>query len=1096
MSQHMHPLPFETLLDWILQEYSSRRSLFGIPEALFFHPRGREPLASQIFGRHLTTPIGPAAGPHTQLAQNIVSAWLTGGRFIELKTVQIMDQLSIPRPCIDLADEGYNVEWSQELRLEESRFEYVKAWALIHVLRRLLDFEGTPFGTVFNMSVGYNLEGILNPRMQEFMAGLQDANESLEPLRETLRARFPRFADLRIPDRIVDSVTLSTMHGCPPDEIERIARHLIEDRGLHTMVKLNPTLLGKDLVNRTLHEDLGFTEIIIPDSVFAHDLAYGRAASLLQSLQASAKNCRLTFGVKLSNTLAVTNHRGLLAGDEMYMSGRALYPLTVQLFRKLREDLGPELHVSYSAGADAINAPGLLAAGALPVTVASDLLKPGGVGRFSQYLSFTEDAMRAQGVRSLADLAADSDRVLGRLVTEARRDRRYNRQARADVAPKVSSPLEMFDCIQAPCIEPCAVCQDIPDYVHWVREGAPDRALSAILHRNPLPACTGYVCTHLCQTRCTRSEYDEPVAIRRLKRFAAEIGSADLCAPRSTSHRVAIIGSGPAGLSAAFYLRMSGVHVTLFEAKNRAGGMLALAPAFRLPDHVVDADIDRIRGLGVEIRCDAHITQPPENLLLDGYDAVFVGCGFSDEVGLPIEGTQAEGVWKALDVLDRISRGEPPELGSDVLVIGGGNTAMDAARSSARITGHPSTVVYRRTRDDMPASAEEIGDLLLEGNRLQEQVLPQQILEANGRVVGLQCLRARPGSPDASGRPRPEPIPGSLFTLPATAVILAIGQTARADFLEGSRVVRRGLDGTIEIEPTGRTSVDRVYAGGDVTRGPAIIIAACADGRQAAQSICEQLHLTFHAPPRPSLVLEDVDEGELKTRRARRSAQIRPALLGPEKRHGMDLVEQTFTPEQATLEASRCLQCQLLCDKCVEVCPNRANLGVRVDPYEGELPWFSPEGDRWVERGTERVQIAQSRQILHIDELCNECGNCATFCVHEGRPYRDKPRLFLRREAFEAESDNAFLHDGTSISRRIRGATYVLLRPPTGDWIYRTPSLELTLASDFSVRRMRPVGTAADAVSLRPAVEMARLFDALHADASYLPHALPERGGR
>jgi putative selenate reductase len=1096
MSQHMHPLPFETLLDWILQEYSSHRSVFGIPEALFFRPQGREILVSEIFGRQLTTPIGPAAGPHTQLAQNILSAWLTGGRFIELKTVQIMDQLTIPRPCIDLADEGYNVEWSQELPLEASRAEYVKAWVLIHLLRRLLDFEDAPFGTIFNMSVGYNLEGILSPRMQEFMAGLKDATEALEPLRETLRDRYPRFADLRIPDQIVSSVTLSTMHGCPPDEIEQIARHLIEDRGLHTMVKLNPTLLGKDLVNRTLHEDLGFTEITIPDSVFAHDLAYDRATSLLQSLQGLAQDCRLTFGVKLSNTLAVSNHRGLLAGEEMYMSGRALYPLTVQLFRKLREDLGHELHVSYSAGADAINVPGLLAAGARPVTVASDLLKPGGVGRFSQYLSSTEDALRAQGARSLKDLAKDSDRMLDRLVTDARHDRRYKRQARPEIAPKVSSPLEMFDCIQAPCIEACAVCQDIPDYAHWIRKGEPDRALTAILHRNPLPACTGYVCTHLCQTRCTRSEYDEPVAIRRLKRFAADVGSVDLRPPRSTSHRVAIIGSGPAGLSAAFYLRMSGVHVTLFEAKDRPGGMLAIAPGFRLPDHVVDADIDRIRGLGVEIRTGEHVTQSPESLLLDGYDAVFVGCGFSEEVDLPIEGAHAKGVCRALEVLDRVSRGEPPELGEDVLVIGGGNTAMDAARTSARITGRPSTVVYRRTREEMPASAEEISDLLSEGNILEEQALPQQILVAEGRVIGLQCLRARPGAPDASGRRRPEPIPGSLFTLPATTVILAIGQAARADFLEGSRVVRRAADGAIEVEPAGRTSVDRVYAGGDITRGPAIIIAACADGRRAAQSICDQLRLTFHAPARPPLRLDDVEEGELKTRRAWRSAQIRPDVLEPENRHGMDPVETTFTAEQASLEASRCLQCQLLCDKCVEVCPNRANLAIRVDPYEGELPRFTPDGNRWVEQGTERVRIAQSRQILHIDELCNECGNCATFCVHDGHPYRDKPRLFLRRDAFEAESDNAFWHDGISISRRIHGATHVLLRSPSGGWIYRTPPLELTLASDFSVRRMRPLGTAADAVSLRPAVEMARLLDALAADAAYLPHALPKKGGR
>ncbi len=274
MSDEMKVQPFGVLLNWILRELEANDSIFGIHRSLFYKPQPDAAWSTEMFGHHLATPVGPAAGPHTQLAQNIIAAWLSGGRFIELKTVQIMDELEIPRPCIDMEDEGYNVEWSQELKLDQSVWEYVNAWVLIHVLRRVLGFEDLPFGTIFNMSVGYNLEGIRTAPMQRFMARIEDASSEVAQLQETLRAQFPRFAGIEIPSQLTNSVTLSTMHGCPPDEIEAICRYMLEERELHTFVKLNPTLLGKETVMGILHDQLGFHEIHIPDSVFEHDLKY------------------------------------------------------------------------------------------------------------------------------------------------------------------------------------------------------------------------------------------------------------------------------------------------------------------------------------------------------------------------------------------------------------------------------------------------------------------------------------------------------------------------------------------------------------------------------------------------------------------------------------------------------------------------------------------------------------------------------------------------------------------------------------------------------------------------------------------------------
>jgi len=792
MSDTMNVQSFEVLLNWILTELEENQSIFGIHRSLFYIPQEDSPyVIEDLFGHYLATPIGPGAGPHTQLAQNIVCAWLSGGRFIELKTVQIMDELEIPRPCIDMEDEGYNVEWSQELRLGQSASEYVKAWVLIHVLRRLLGFEGSvPCGTVFNMSVGYNLEGIQSPPMTRFMDRLEDASEEIAEIQAVLRKDFPQFAGLEIPARVTNNVTLSTMHGCPPDEIERIGRYLLEERGLHTTVKLNPTLLGQEVVMHILHDCLGFREIHIPAAVFEHDLQYGQAVELIGSLKRVAAGRGLTFGVKLSNTLALANHKGILPGDEMYMSGRALYPITINLFHKLSQEFGGDLNVSFSAGADALNLSSILAAGARPVTAVSDILKPGGYSRFLQYLENLERDMHDLGVTSLEELAQDRLANLAREAARVLEDPRYKKSYHPYGLPKVESGLELFDCITAPCVQQCAVLQDVPGYAWLISQGEYDRALEVILSRNPLPGVTGYVCTHLCQARCTRNNYDEPVAIRALKRFAAEQGAreqggkgieerAGTSAPRPlrTSAQVAVIGSGPSGLAAAYFLALNGIQVTIYEAKDRAGGMLALAPAFRLPEAIVREDIERIENLGVKIELSHPITSPLEDLLGDGFDAVYIGSGAQEDARLGIEGDEGKGVHHALDFLERTRRGERVELGGKVLVIGGGNSAMDVARTARRLTGDSVTIIYRRTRKEMPADEEEIEDALAEGALLQELLSPTRIILEDGRVAALECVRNELGEAGADGRRRPVPIEGSEFEIEADSIIVAIGQT-------------------------------------------------------------------------------------------------------------------------------------------------------------------------------------------------------------------------------------------------------------------------------------------------------------------------------
>jgi putative selenate reductase len=1093
MSDVMNVLSFETLLNWILTELEENQSIFGIHRSLFYVPQADSPYATDnVFGHHLATPIGPGAGPHTQLAQNIVCAWLSGARFIELKTVQVMDELEIPRPCIDMEDEGYNVEWSQELKLEQSASEYVKAWVLIHILRRVLGFEGSvPFGMIFNMSVGYNLEGIQSPRMTRFMDALQDASGEIAQIQAVLEERFPQFAGVEVPARLTNNVTLSTMHGCPPDEIENIGRYLLEERGLHTAVKLNPTLLGQQGVMHILHDHLGFTEIHIPAAVFEHDLGYERAVALIHTLQSVAAERDLTFGVKLSNTLAMANHRGALPGDEMYMSGRALYPITINLFRKLSEEFGGDLNVSFSAGADALNVTSILAAGAWSLTAVSDLLKPGGYSRFLQYLENLGQEMRDREVASLEELARDRKANLERAAAQALEEPRYRKDYHPYGLPKVESGLDLFDCIAAPCVEQCAVLQDVPEYAWLISQREYDRALEVILSRNPLPGATGYACTHLCQTRCTRNNYDEPVAIRALKRFAAERGQVTQQAAGKTGHRVAVIGSGPSGLAAAYFLGLNGVEVTVFEARDRPGGMLAIAPTFRLPEDVVREDVERIEKLGVTIELSHPITSPPEALLGQGFDAIYVASGAQKDARLGIEGEDGAGVYLALDFLKRVRWGEEVDLGERVLVIGGGNTAMDAARTARRLAGGAVTVVYRRTRREMPATDEEIEGLFAEGGVLEELASPVRILLKEGRVAGLECIRNELGEPGADGRRRPVPIEGSEFEIAADSVIVAIGQRADVSFLDGSSITLR-KNGTIVVDPqTGRAAGARVYAGGDAVRGPAIIIEACADGRCAAEAILDQLGVGDGHPPVDLPVLSAEEIVRVKAARARKTAQHEATLLPPDHRSGFDLVEATLTEGAALSEAERCMQCSSFCDKCVEVCPNRANYTFTVSPVSVMLPQVSCRQGGWTVVGAETFQVAQARQIVHVDDVCNECGNCATFCVHQGEPYRDKPRLYLKESDFEQETDNAFIIErgegGWAIRRREGGqVSRLYVADATGTMDYEDERVRASLSPDFQIETLGLKGEFEGTLTLRGAAEMAVILKGITTSLSFL----------
>ncbi len=385
MSDRMHPIPFEALLDWAFGELKAENSIFGCSK--FYHAHEGE--AQPYMGRTLETAVGPAAGPHTQLAQNIVAAYLSGARMFELKTVQIIDgeDLPVSKPCILAEDEGYNCEWSTELTVLEAQNEYIKAWFLIHVLAKELEL-GREDGFVFNMSVGYDLAGIQSKKIDDYLENMKDAARTAEyqHCRAVLEDRlgsFQRFsrADLdAVSPAICSSVTVSTMHGCPSSEIEKIVLHLLENKKLNLLLKCNPTLVGYDYARAAL-DALGFDYIQFEHESFDHDLKYADAVPMLRRIQSRAKELGLYFGVKLTNTFAAKARRGELPDENMYMSGRTLLSLSLQVAARLSRDFDGELPVSYCGGADAKNIAALRRAGLFPITVCTELLKPGGYGK-------------------------------------------------------------------------------------------------------------------------------------------------------------------------------------------------------------------------------------------------------------------------------------------------------------------------------------------------------------------------------------------------------------------------------------------------------------------------------------------------------------------------------------------------------------------------------------------------------------------------------------------------------------------------------------------------------------------------------------------
>lgn len=973
MSDIMKPLTIEELIYSIFSEYNRNGSIFDIRNDYFYKPSFKARI--NFWGRNLDLPIGVAAGPHTQLAQNIIVSFLTGARFIELKTVQENDNIQVDKPCIYAADEGYNVEWSTELKIDQALEEYIKSFLILLVLQEIFDLKFIDKdstnckdeGFIFVSSIGYTYNGIRSKKVNNFIDELSGkglkikdfAKRLIEILNQPFSQKFSKKLGKEFPFKLLEKIaensitisniiTLSTMHGTKPDEIESIIRYLLIEKKINTILKMNPTLLGYQKV-KSLLDSHGFGYINLSEESFANDLIIEKAYEIVERAIEKAEERRLNFGIKISNTLATINQTKM-KGQMAYLSGRALFPISLEVAELFRKKF-KNLIISFSAGANQSNIKEILKNGIYPVTVVTDILKPGGYYRLYNIAKESDFGSSYKHKKINA-----SEIATGEL---------YQKSIEHPFFPLdkkvINDNIPLFDCFIAPCVWACPIHQDVPDYLRYIEKKDYKNAIKLIFSKNPLPNITSIICTHFCMYNCTRKFLDKSVEIRAQKLLATKKGfnylnqfiQTEKKKIKKNNIKVAIIGSGPAGLSAANFLGRTGFDVTIFEKEKQFGGIVRTTiPKFRIKKRFINNDIEILKAFDVKFQ-NRYIENLAE-LKNEGFDYIIVATG--SDISKKLELEYCEGnIFDSITFLRLFNENKKLDLGRNVIVIGGGNSAMDAARAAKRINKVKDvTVLYRRTEYELPADREEYENALIDG--ISFRMLRQPIAYKNNT---LTCEIMKLTEKDKDGRRKSQPT-GKYELLKADSIIVAIGEDVDKEWFKNNKLEIKNLEKNKIIEFNEDNGIYRI---GDCVTGPSSVVEAIADARYISDKIMKKNNISndLFAPYFPIDRQKMLDENSIFER-------------GKKKLSIKD-------------DSQRCFGCNLYCGRCVDVCPNRAN---RVIPFSNK-------------------ELKDYFQIIHLDDLCNECGNCEVFCPYSGSPYKEKFTIFSDIESFN-KSNNPGLY--------------------------------------------------------------------------------------
>lgn len=569
--------------------------------------------------------------------------------------------------------------------------------------------------------------------------------------------------------------------------------------------------------------------------------------------------------------------------------------------------------------------------------------------------------------------------------------------------PNISYPIGIVD--PSPCMQACPAGVNVKAYVSLIAAGKFHEALQVVREKNPLPGICGRVCTHPCESYCNRNQIDTPVAIRALKRFVADYEiKHPLPIPQKTAgkrkEKIAIIGSGPAGLTAAHDLARNGFNVTIFEALSEPGGMLiAGIPSYRMPRNILKLEVDYIKNIGVKIVTNKKISgKTAYKKLLKDFDAIYlaVGAHIGKKLGIPGE-DEYKGFLDAVTFLREVNLGKPQKPGEKVIVIGGGNSAIDAARTALRL-GSRVTIAYRRSREEIPANDDEIEEAEKEGIKIHYLAAPNKIIGKNGKVTGLECIKMKLGKPDKSGRAKPIPIKNSEFIIDADVIIPAISQKPDLTFLPKEHTIDITQWQTlIADEATMATNIPKVFAGGDAVTGPNTVIDAIAQGHIAARSIERFLN-------GEELVQNNKKDGHIETEvkiDIDNNPKIKRAKIPTQKlserKNSFDEVEYCFDEKTAIAEAQRCLRCGP-CDEC-SICVSNCNKGLSVirtsdglNDYVLRLPSDFDKTIILNGKLSGTIKAADGKNIpielesyipIVKENLCRGCGDCTTICEYD-----------------------------------------------------------------------------------------------------------------
>ena len=1079
MSDKFAPISIKSIAKWISTELELKKSIFGIPKQMFFVPEKENIFETKVYNQKINTPFGVAAGPHTQMSQNLITAWLCGARFLELKTVQILDKIDVSKPCIDMQDAGYNVEWSQELTIQQSLDEYLKAWIMIHVLHKRLNLPGNIPGVIFNTSIGYNMEGILKPNMQWFIKNMLNSQNKKEEYVKIVSKFFPEINEIEIPNQLSDNITLSTMHGCPPNEIGEIASYLINKYKFHTSIKLNPTALGAKELKYILNEKLGYKNIIVPDIAFEHDVSYEDAITIIKQLKKDSIANNVIFGIKLTNTLEVLNHRDTFTDENksMYMSGRPLHVITVNLAKKIANEFNGDILISFAGGADCFNVTKLLESGMSTITACSDMLRPGGYTRLKQWLEITKKNMIKISAISIKDFIKKTTQInkycdfekkccdnqkfncallnLNHYANDVLNEQLLHKNRFNRKQTKTNRILEDFDCIKAPCTDKCSINQKAYKYIQELEQEEIQKANQTILEDNLIPNILGYACDHECEMACTRNHYDDPIAIREIKRYISSKQSDKFNIinkdnkfyqenlEKNKEINIAIIGSGPCGIATAVYLSLNGYSITIFESKNKITGMInSTIPNYRLDENITKIDYNKFLKLNIKFNFNTTID---ENFNLDilkennfKYIVIAIGAQNNTKLKFLGETDNLENVFDSINFLEQVKYNKIKSLSGDIGIIGAGDVAMDCARTAKRLIEKEDasvSIIYRKTINEMTALKEELDETIKENINIKELLEPQYIESTNNKLTCLICSKMELSNPNEYGK---KIIKKSLneteIRIPLNTLIIAVGQKPNLNFF-GKQNIELTKNGFIRINSeTMETSVNNIYCGGDVAdNGPANIVKAYRDGRKIAESI----HFNnnkIKIKAKEENVSTDCNKvtkelyNALMEKRSYREFRVNIPEISIQKRTGFDKIIKTLPDSLALQEIKRCLKCNLLCNTCVTACPNKAIFSYMLDLQNIKIPIIKIENKNITIDEYENFVIKQKYQVAIYTPFCNECGNCSIFCPTNGSPYLQKPRFYNNIKIFNKESNNAYIIYGEedykySLKSRFNGKT-------------------------------------------------------------------------